>query len=145
LKGLVSICLVVFSLTIGRAAEIHVATTGNDANPGTMPLPLATFTAAQVMARTLAGQEPVTVTFHAGTYYLADTIRFTAADSGTAVNPVIYRAATGETVALSGGNSLAPTTKRSQSPSPLFPETPFPPRCLLKSAQIDAAAERLSK
>jgi hypothetical protein len=93
----------------------------------------------------MIGQEPVTVTFHAGTYYLANTIQFTAADSGTAANPVTYRAATGETVALSGGNSLATTTRRSRSPSPLFPEIPFPPNCLLKTAQIDAAAERFSK
>lgn len=59
------------------------------------------------MARSQAGLEPVTVIFHTGTYYLANTVQFTAADSGTAANPVTYRAATGETVALSGGNSLA--------------------------------------
>ncbi len=34
------------------------------------------------MVRSLIGQEPVTVTFHAGTYYLADTIRFTRCEWG---------------------------------------------------------------
>ncbi len=106
MKNLLIVCLAVLSLASGRAAEIHVAITGNDANPGSSAQPLATFAAAQALARTLAGLEPVNVTFHAGTYYLADTIHFTAADSGTAVNPVTYRAAVGETVALSGGNTL---------------------------------------
>lgn len=107
LKNTLPICLAVLSLTVGRAAEIHVATTGDDANPGSTEQPLATFAAAQALARTRAGLEPVIVTFHAGTYYLADTIHFTAADAGTAAKPVTYRAAAGETVALSGGNTLS--------------------------------------
>lgn len=107
MKKLFIVCLSVLSLATGRAAEIHVALTGSDANPGSPAQPLATFAAAQAMARTRAGLEPVNVIFHAGTYYLADTIHFTAADSGTAGNPVTYRAAAGETVALSGGNPLA--------------------------------------
>ena len=107
LRNFLPVCLVALALTSGQAAEIHVATTGNDANPGSPALPLASFTAAQTMARSQAGVAPVSVIFHTGTYYLANTVQFTAADSGTAANPVTYRAATGETVALSGGNSLA--------------------------------------
>ena len=103
MRNFLSVCLVALSLMTGQAAEIHVATTGNDANPGSSALPLATFTAAQTMARSQAGLEAVTVIFHAGTYYLANTVQFTAADSGTAANPVTYRAATGETVVLDPG------------------------------------------
>ncbi|MCX6872982.1 MAG: right-handed parallel beta-helix repeat-containing protein [Verrucomicrobia bacterium] len=107
MRNLLSVVLAVLPVAMGGAGEIHVAVTGNDANPGSPTQPLATFAAAQAMARTRAGLEPLDVTFHAGTYYLADTIHFTAADSGTAANPVTYRAAAGETVALSGGNTLA--------------------------------------
>ncbi|MGL5019973.1 MAG: alpha-L-fucosidase [Luteolibacter sp.] len=107
MKHLVILIFAAFSFATSRAAEIHVAVTGNDTDPGTSAQPLATFAAAQARAKTLAGLEPVNVIFRAGTYYLADTIRFTAADSGTAANPVNYRAAAGATVTLSGGNSLA--------------------------------------
>jgi Right handed beta helix region len=117
MRNFLPACLVAISLVNAQAAEIHVATTGNDANPGSSALPLATFTAAQTMARSQAGLEPVSVMFHSGTYYLADTVQFTAADSGTAANPVTYRAAAGETVALSGGNSLAGLTWTTHSGS----------------------------
>jgi Right handed beta helix region len=117
LRNFLPSCLVAFSYVTAQAAEIHVATTGNDANSGSPALPLATFSAAKTLARTQARLEPVTVIFHTGTYYLANTVQFTAADSGTAANPVTYRAATGEIVALSGGNSLTGLTWTTHSGS----------------------------
>ena len=100
-------------LTETRAADatalgkaIHVSPTGNDANPGTATKPLATLAAAQRATRSSAGREPVTVLLHAGIYYLPDTVRFTAADSGTAAAPVLYAAAPGEQPVLSGGVRL---------------------------------------
>jgi len=54
----------------------------------------------------VAGREPVTVTFRAGTYFLPDTVRFEAEDSGAAGAPVVYRAAAGAEVRVSGGVPL---------------------------------------
>ena len=88
------------------AAELHVAPRGDDDNSGTIDKPLATFAAAQLAIRASSGRVPVTVWFHAGTYYLPETIKFTAEDSGTEIAPVVYAAAPGEQVVLSGGSQL---------------------------------------
>jgi hypothetical protein len=80
------------------AAEIHVSPSGDDANAGTADRPLRTFAAAQQAARRTKAQ---TVLFHAGTYYLPETIVITPADSG-----VTFAAAPNETVVLSGGLKL---------------------------------------
>jgi alpha-L-fucosidase len=85
---------------------IHVSPAGDDANPGSADKPLATLAAAQRAARSAAGRKPVTVMLHAGIYYLWDTVRFTAADSGTAAAPVLYAAAPGEQPIISGGARL---------------------------------------
>src|SRR5438105_3506305 len=69
------------------AAEIHVSPTG----------PIRTLAEAQQQARKT--KAPVIV--HAGTYYLPETLVFTAEDTGTE-----YRAAEGETVVISGGMKL---------------------------------------
>ncbi|MBL9204905.1 MAG: alpha-L-fucosidase [Opitutaceae bacterium] len=86
---------------------LHVSPTGDDANPGTVAEPLATLAAAQRAARASAGREAVTVWLHGGVYYLPETIRFTAADSGTAAAPVLFAAAPGEQPIISGGVRLA--------------------------------------
>ena len=80
------------------AAEVHVSPAGDDANSGTPDRPLRTFAAAQQAARKMKAR---TVLFHAGTYYLSETIVITPEDSGTT-----YAAAPGETVVLSGGSRL---------------------------------------
>lgn len=89
-----------------RGDEIHVAPGGNDANAGTAATPVASAAAAQRLARAAAGKEPVVVTFHAGTYYLPEPLRFGPEDSGSAQSPVKYVAAAGETVVFSGGSRL---------------------------------------
>ncbi|MEI6673738.1 MAG: PDZ domain-containing protein [Verrucomicrobiota bacterium] len=81
------------------AGALHVSPAGNDANPGTAQQPLASFAAAQKAAR----QHKVPVVFHAGTYYLPETLVFTAEDSGTS-----YAAAPGEKAIISGGMKLIP-------------------------------------
>jgi hypothetical protein len=99
--------LATFSLaSLIHAAQIHVAIGGRDSNPGTASAPVATPGAAQRVARAVVGREPVTVTFHNGTYYLSDTLHFIDEDSGSAQFPVTYTAAPGETVVLSGGSKL---------------------------------------
>src|SRR4051812_49109788 len=84
-----------------RAAEIHVSPLGQDDAAGTATAPLRTVSAAQRAARKAAGREPVAVVLHAGIFYLPETLIFTAEDSGTGANPVIYAAASGEEAALS--------------------------------------------
>ena len=86
--------------------EIHVSPAGDDASPGTAARPLATLSAAQRVARQLAGHEFVTVWLHSGTYYLPEPLVFTAKDSGTEKFPVIYAAAPDEHPVVSGGEQL---------------------------------------
>jgi hypothetical protein len=92
--------------TPGTGIEIHVSPAGRDEGPGTVAAPLQTVAVAQQAARRLAGREPVTVLLHAGTYYLSDTLVFTFEDSGTKAAPMLYAAAPGEHVVLSGGRRL---------------------------------------
>jgi hypothetical protein len=86
------------SAHIARAGEFWVAPTGNDANSGTKDQPFATLARAQQAVRQAKGG---TVIVRGGTYYLPETLVFTAADCGTE-----YRAAEGETVVVSGGMKL---------------------------------------
>lgn len=100
--------IIIFLLPIGSvfAAHFYVAPNGTDENSGTIDKPFATIIRAQMAARAIAGKEPVTISFKEGTYYLADTVVFTAADSGTQEAPVIYEALEGEKPVLSGGVKL---------------------------------------
>jgi hypothetical protein len=81
------------------AAELHVSPGGDDANPGTADRPLATMAGGRRAARESPG---ATVLFHAGVYYLPETMVLTADDSGTT-----FAAAAGEHVVLSGGTRLS--------------------------------------
>jgi len=93
------LCLLGISLCDPSSArDFHVAPDGNDANPGTKEKSFKSFAAAQRAAR----RQKATVVFHAGVYYLPDTIVLTAEDSGTK-----FIAAPGEEVILSGGSKLA--------------------------------------
>jgi len=107
LKAVFLACLL-FSPLVTKAftAEIHISPAGDDSNPGTAAKPLAALSAALQAARKIAGHEPVTVLLHAGVYYLPDTLKFTAADSGTGKYPVIYAAAPDEKPVISGGQEI---------------------------------------
>ncbi|MGA2066480.1 MAG: right-handed parallel beta-helix repeat-containing protein [Thermoguttaceae bacterium] len=89
-----------------QPAQIFVAATGNDTNPGTLEKPFATLQRAQQSARKTAGREAVTVFVRGGTYYLPKTLIFTAEDSGTKAAPVVYRAYPKEQAVISGGVRL---------------------------------------
>jgi len=106
-KALTFFLLMPTLLTLAHADSVlHLSPAGNDANSGTATKPMANLAAAQRAARAVAGKQPVTVLLHAGTYYLSETVRFTAEDSGTAKAPVVYAAAPGETAVISGGALL---------------------------------------
>ena len=84
-----------------QAAEIHVAPSGSDSNPGSAAKPLATLTAAQKAARALLPKEAVVVKIHGGNYSLSETLVLTPEDSGTE-----YRAVEGEKVVINGAEPL---------------------------------------
>ena len=86
---------------------IHLAPGGDDSASGTATQPVASPARAQALARQAkAAGRAVTVTVHAGTYYLPGTLVFTPEDAGSPEKPVIWRSAEGETVVLSGGSRL---------------------------------------
>jgi hypothetical protein len=86
-----------------HAAEIYIAPSGNDSNPGTIAQPIATLARAQELARAARASGSVTVLLRDGTYYLPAPLVFTVADSGTALAPVIYQAYQNERPVISGG------------------------------------------
>ncbi len=88
------------------AAEIFVSPQGRDSKVGTREAPLQSFAAAQINARQFAGKQAVTITFSDGVYYLPQTLTFTAADSGTAANLIVYRSLTEGGAIISGGRKL---------------------------------------
>ena len=83
---------------------------GRRADPGDDDGPFATVARARQAVRTLrkTQQEPrsVCVVLRGGTYYLDWPLEFGPEDSGTEQAPVVYRAAAGERVVLSGGRRI---------------------------------------
>lgn len=100
------------------AKTFYVSPKGDDrwsglrAEPAERDGPFATIARAQQAVRKFRATHPdaaVNVILRGGTYRVEETIEFTAADSGTKRSPVVYAAAKGEAVVLSGGRSLDPT------------------------------------
>jgi hypothetical protein len=83
---------------------------GKPSEPGEYDGPFATVARAREAVRALlkTQQEPrrVRVVLRGGTYYLDSPLEFGPEDSGTEQAPVVYAAAAGEKVVLSGGRRL---------------------------------------
>jgi hypothetical protein len=92
------------------ATNLFVSTDGDDHNPGTIDRPLRSFTSAQASVRALRKRSAgaIAVYLRQGTYYLDQTITFTADDSGEQQAQVLYASYPGERVVLSGGTKLNP-------------------------------------
>lgn len=75
-----------------RVFDIHVATHGDDADPGTEKKPFATIERArkEILAQKTQILRPHTVWIHSGTYYLDQPLIFRPEDSGTAASPITY-------------------------------------------------------
>lgn len=100
-------CLLCLSvLSNAYALDIYVSSNGSDSNKGTRDQPLATFAAAQKMAREHAGKESITIYFSDGIYYLDETVIFTPEDSGSEKYPIVYCAQNEGKAVLSGGMEL---------------------------------------
>ena len=91
----------------GNYAEVYVSPAGNDAADGTANAPVASLTEAQELERQQLGKgRAVRVILRGGTYYLPSTLVFTSQDSGTKEQPVVWRAAPGQTPVISGAVPL---------------------------------------
>ncbi|MBW8034379.1 MAG: hypothetical protein FVQ79_01580 [Planctomycetes bacterium] len=88
--------------------NLYVAPDGDDSNPGTEAKPFATLERAQNAVREFKQKvpKPITVFVREGTYYLSRPLVFTAADSGTDLQPITYAAYPGEKPTISGGVKL---------------------------------------
>lgn len=94
--------VLVLSARSSHAQPYYVAPSGNDANPGTLKKPFATLQRAQEAVRKKHGD----VFLRGGTYYLPAPLVFTAADSGTKKQPVVFQSYKDETPVISGGIRL---------------------------------------
>jgi len=92
------------------AADIHLASDGNDANPGTAERPLATLERARDVIRERQRRGPlgeaVTVRLRGGTYPITREVRFGPEDSGTARFPITYLGVGPGAVVLDGGRRI---------------------------------------
>jgi len=115
MKKLISSFLVFINLASAIfAGEInfYVAPSGNDQNPGTRELPVATFSAARDLVRKYKSihefpTNGITVWVSGGTYYQRESFVLNETDSGIPGSPVVWRAVEGEKVSVTGGISIA--------------------------------------
>ena len=110
LMSLAIIGLLGFQLPVNEVKRLYVALNGRDSNNGSIHQPFATLEAAQkavIAAKKNAAITSVEVVISGGVYYLTHTIEFAPEDSGSKAVPVIWKAAVGEKVVLSGGRRIA--------------------------------------
>jgi hypothetical protein len=89
-------------------ATFYVSSSGLDSNPGTKLAPFATLARAQQALRAWkkTGSGPAVVEVSQGTYALDRPLVFSPEDSGSAASPVVFAAAPGERVTISGSCTL---------------------------------------
>jgi len=101
--------LMLLPASIFAADVIHIAPSGNDANPGTAAQPVKTPQGAQVRVRSLIKAGPrdsVEIIFAAGNYQLEYPLELRPEDSGTAKFPITWKSANGAKVVWSGGLAI---------------------------------------
>jgi hypothetical protein len=95
----------------GHAAQLYVSTAGSDSDPGTRAKPFATLERARDEVRALRQTHRLkggaTIWLRGSDYARTNALELTAADSGTADAPIVWRAAKGENVRLLGARKLA--------------------------------------
>ena len=100
------------AVTVAHAAETDAdlwidPVNGNDANDGTTEQKaFKTINAAKKKAAELSANGDVVVILKGGTYEATEAITFGEAESGKNGHTITYRAASGETVLISGGVQL---------------------------------------
>ena len=107
LAGLATVCLQANAAARPGNSEIVVSPKGDDTAKGTAPEPVATLHRAQVLVREAVGDGlSVRVTLMGGVYRLGEPLVLTQEDSGMPGSPVLWQAAPGERVTISGGTLL---------------------------------------
>ena len=103
------VAAIMFAISL-KSQTLHVAIKGNDKNPGTIEKPLATIEAARDMMRVLRLKKTQTadpkVIIHEGTYDLKNSLLINEQDGGNDKHPVIWAAAEGEKVSITGGKTI---------------------------------------
>ena len=105
------IMLICACCSVAEGKTFYVANDGNNSNPGTEAKPFATLEKARDAIRNLKTEglfpsHGVTVELEGGEYYLDETLELTRKDGGTSSAPVVYRAAPGEEVRITGGKQV---------------------------------------
>jgi len=106
------------------AAAFYVASSGDDANPGTLEKPFATLIGARDAVRELKRTRTdgdITVLIRGGMYYLKETVVFGLEDSGSENQVITYAAYPGEEPVLSSGKQMA-GWKKLENPPEALPE-----------------------
>lgn len=122
MNTLPALTLLLLGSLAASALDLYVAPQGRDDWSGRLPAPdaaahdgpLATLTRARDTVReqraTRTFHEPVIVHVRAGLYALPETLKLDASDSGTAEEPVLFRAYGQERPILTGGLAVAQFT-----------------------------------
>ncbi len=92
----------------GDVANIYVSPEGNDANPGTIELPLLTLNGAKNHVRQIKAstQGNIFVWFREGNYLLDETVIFGLEDTGDDKQAITYSAYPSETPVFSSGQVI---------------------------------------
>jgi hypothetical protein len=103
---------VMFFFSAGFTQEIHVSIKGNNRNPGSVDSPLASLEAARDLARKIKTNksnfsDTTKVIIHGGLYEINSSLILDEQDGGSDEAPVIWIAAAGEDVRISGGRRLS--------------------------------------
>lgn len=86
-----------------KGFEIYVSPYGDDGANGEFSVPIESLQRAAELARTRAGEVPVTVFLSGGNYRLTEPLELSIHDGGTAEAPVHWKAVPGENPVISGG------------------------------------------
>jgi Right handed beta helix region len=107
LTRILLVCLFVLYFCFSSIGQtIYVSPNGDDKNPGTKQNPVASFAAAQILARKIPRDQSSAVIFASGTYYLPEPIHFSDEDSKINGATVTYSADMEGQAVISGGSLL---------------------------------------
>lgn len=125
-------------------SAIYVSPNGNDSALGTIDAPLKTLDGARMRVRDLKAQgiSNIEVIFRGGDYYTRN-VKFTAEDSGTPQNPIVYKAYPGETPRIKGSRPLDVNAFKPVTDEKILAKVKASVRH--KLAEIDLASQGISQ
>ena len=95
---------------LATGVKIYISPSGNDNNPGTKELPLASLDGAIQSLRNLKSSQnfnnPVEIIIGAGEYFVTGPVILKPEDSGTDTAPVVFRAEDGSRPVICGGKNI---------------------------------------